>query len=64
MTSAIYQEQRKLPPALRHVFWELNNDANTSNLTSANVLRDSFEYNPPINFASKIETPTNAYSIM
>ncbi len=24
---------------------------------------DSFEYSPPINFASERETPTNAYSI-
>ncbi len=36
MTSVIYQEQRKLPPAFT-AFGGLNNGANTSNLTSANV---------------------------
>ncbi len=28
------------------------------------MLLDSFEYSPPINFASERETPSNAYSIM
>ncbi len=27
------------------------------------VNRVAFEYSPPINFASEMETPTNAYSI-
>ncbi len=38
MTSAIYQVQHKLAPALKHAFFgALNNGVNTSNLASANV---------------------------
>ncbi len=45
----------------------LNNGANASNLTSANVIknafRNSFEHSPPITFASEREIPTNTYAI-
>ncbi len=38
MTSAVYQEQRKLPPALSHAFFGvLDNGPNTSNLMSTNI---------------------------
>ncbi len=37
MTSAIHQQQHKLPPDLSHAFMALNNGTNTSHLTSTNV---------------------------
>jgi len=41
----------------------MNNGANTSKLTNAITLCDSFKHSPPINTASERETPTYAYAI-
>ncbi len=44
------------------VFWALNNGANASNLTSADVSKKhELEYSPPITFVFESKTPTNAY---
>ncbi len=66
MTSAIYQEQCKLAPALRHVFgrWIM---AQIPVIWWAQMFVNHvawlFEYSPPIDFVSERETPTNAYSV-
>ncbi len=45
------------------LFWALNNGANTSNLTSANVGKSRCVIHFNFNFSSDRETPRNAYSI-
>lgn len=59
MTNAIYQEQCKLVLGLG--FLMLNNGANTSKMTSANVIKWHFAIHLNNHFCSERRTSTNAY---